>query len=410
MTWTKVAENTFAFADGAGGGHSCNLGSAPNVGEIDVFFVNSDATVSTPSGFTLPTNGSRVNEQGAYGFYRIAAGGEGSTVTVVTGSNANTFVNWERWSGGASFDVAKVAGIDLTAGNTTPALNTGTLSSANELVIACALLHAFTNVPASPSYSSGYTAGLSGNQGTGAGGVAQFIMYRTDAGTAAENPNISWSALTNANDRYIIVLAFVKGADTVTGAVSATVTASATVTGANAAAGAASQTATAAATVTGANAAAGAASQTVTAATTATGAVAAPGDVTATATAGTTATAVISTTGAVTSTATAGATSTGAVTAVGAATSTATSSVTATAVVGSAAEHTTTADAVVEATVTGAARGSWYQLLDIVREARDLARQDRQARPVACPNDGEPLKTGPRGELYCPWDGWREGR
>lgn len=27
--------------------------------------------------------------------------------------------------------------------------------------------------------------------------------------------------------------------------------------------------------------------------------------------------------------------------------------------------------------------------------------------PVACPNDGEPLRPGPDGEPYCPFDGWR---
>lgn len=27
--------------------------------------------------------------------------------------------------------------------------------------------------------------------------------------------------------------------------------------------------------------------------------------------------------------------------------------------------------------------------------------------PVACPNDGEPLRTGPDGILFCPYDGWQ---
>ncbi|GGQ83804.1 hypothetical protein [Streptomyces flaveolus] len=52
---------------------------------------------------------------------------------------------------------------------------------------------------------------------------------------------------------------------------------------------------------------------------------------------------------------------------------------------------------------------AWEQLLDIVREAVDLAREERDRDPVACPNDGEPLEAGPDGDLYCPWDGWRPG-
>ncbi len=51
--------------------------------------------------------------------------------------------------------------------------------------------------------------------------------------------------------------------------------------------------------------------------------------------------------------------------------------------------------------------GSWYSLLDIIREARDLRATDRMAPPAACPNDGEPLQTGPDGGLFCRFDGWR---
>jgi hypothetical protein len=51
--------------------------------------------------------------------------------------------------------------------------------------------------------------------------------------------------------------------------------------------------------------------------------------------------------------------------------------------------------------------GSWYGLLDIYREAAAWYAEDMSAQPVACPNDGEPLLQGPRGELYCPFDGWQ---
>lgn len=51
---------------------------------------------------------------------------------------------------------------------------------------------------------------------------------------------------------------------------------------------------------------------------------------------------------------------------------------------------------------------SWQQLLDIYAEAADEARQEKTQRPVACPNDGEPLTTGPDGKLFCRFDGWTE--
>lgn len=50
---------------------------------------------------------------------------------------------------------------------------------------------------------------------------------------------------------------------------------------------------------------------------------------------------------------------------------------------------------------------SWLQLLDIKRRAESEALAEASNPPVACPNDGEPLKTGPDGQLYCPFDGWR---
>lgn len=63
-------------------------------------------------------------------------------------------------------------------------------------------------------------------------------------------------------------------------------------------------------------------------------------------------------------------------------------------------------DATVTATPTVATGGGWWDLLSIAREARALAEQERTRRPVACPNDGEPLTEGPGGVLHCRYDGW----
>jgi uncharacterized Zn finger protein (UPF0148 family) len=53
---------------------------------------------------------------------------------------------------------------------------------------------------------------------------------------------------------------------------------------------------------------------------------------------------------------------------------------------------------------------SWQQLADIYREATDPHRQDRTAPLTACPRCGEPLNTGPTGDLHCPFDGWLSSR
>lgn len=50
---------------------------------------------------------------------------------------------------------------------------------------------------------------------------------------------------------------------------------------------------------------------------------------------------------------------------------------------------------------------AWEQLLSIQREREAIAAAEQTADPVACPNDGEPLTTGPDGALFCRFDGWR---
>lgn len=56
---------------------------------------------------------------------------------------------------------------------------------------------------------------------------------------------------------------------------------------------------------------------------------------------------------------------------------------------------------------TEAGGGSWWGLAGMLQEARERRREDADAIPVACPNDGEPLQTSVDGVLYCPYDGWQ---
>lgn len=48
----------------------------------------------------------------------------------------------------------------------------------------------------------------------------------------------------------------------------------------------------------------------------------------------------------------------------------------------------------------------WGGYLNIAREAARLAADERGRPPVACPNDGEPLRSK-GGILHCPYDGYR---
>ena len=204
MAWTLVDSGTAGFADG-NAGHVVSLNNAPQAGDLDVIVANSDTVVSTPSGFTSAV--SAVSNQGAYIFYRFAAGGESSSVTVTTSGNFNAVVGWSRWRGGQAKDVHASVQINSSVGGATPAVDTGTLAATGELVIAAACLHRLASPePADPVWSSGYTALTSVTQGTSNAGCVQYVAYKTNAGTAAETPSATWT--NGAFDRYILVVTF----------------------------------------------------------------------------------------------------------------------------------------------------------------------------------------------------------
>jgi len=203
MAWTLVNHSVVGFADG-NTGHVYTLPSgAPSVGDLDIITINSDTVVTMPSGFSSAA--SFVNSQGSYLWYRFATGGEASTVTITTSGNFDTALTWSRWQGGSAFDVGVNAHVDGSSDTTTPAVSTGTLAGAGELVVAFAALHSGGS-PTNPVWSSGYTALDSMTQNA----VTGFTAYRTNAGAAAETPNVAWT--TGMSDRYILVGAFTPAA------------------------------------------------------------------------------------------------------------------------------------------------------------------------------------------------------
>lgn len=51
--------------------------------------------------------------------------------------------------------------------------------------------------------------------------------------------------------------------------------------------------------------------------------------------------------------------------------------------------------------------GGWLGLLAIYQDAAETFAVEKAQPRVACPNDGEPLTTGPDGRLFCKFDGWQ---
>lgn len=176
-------------------------GGAAGAGDWDFIGVNSDALVSTPAGWTLLNP--QINDQAAYLFGRQGAGG--TSVTFATTSGAGPFnadLAWSRWSGGDTVDVstgAQAAGLNTT----TPAVSTGVLATTGEAVIVFAALHGFTVAPAAPAWSTGFLPLENTSQGTGATACAGLLGYKLNAGTAAENPVVTWT--NNVQDRYVLL-------------------------------------------------------------------------------------------------------------------------------------------------------------------------------------------------------------
>ena len=212
MSWTLLNSDTTTFADG-NAGHVYT--PAFGAGQLDVLCVNSDTTVSTPvtSGGAAWTLGPTfVGNQGAYIWYRIATGGEGSTITVTTTGNFPTQVSLSSWSAGTiTADQNAVAHIDGTDGNGTPVATTAALAVTGELSVAFGAIHSLDGGTAtSPVWATGYTALTFVASGITAADVAAFTGYNSNAGTAAESADVvSWTgASSNAHNRYTLIQTF----------------------------------------------------------------------------------------------------------------------------------------------------------------------------------------------------------
>jgi hypothetical protein len=220
---TLVDSEAVGFADGSGGHVYTFPVGAPSVGDLDVLCINSNTTVSTPSGFTARV--SAVANQGAYIFTRKASGGESSSVTITTSGDHNTTLTWSRWSGTEAYSDGNSAQANNSNGTALPAASTGTLAATNMLVIAFGALHNHDGaLAASPSWINSFTALESVSQGAAASSAScvAFTGYKTNAGTTAETiDSVTWT--NNARNRYALWIAVTAaaGGSTVTGTATA---------------------------------------------------------------------------------------------------------------------------------------------------------------------------------------------
>lgn len=180
--------------------------ATPTSGNLIVVSANSDATVSTPTGYTAGP--SVVDGNGAYLFWKVSDGTE-STVTVTPGSAANTAMTACEYSGNAAspLDVSNSSTISGSAGTTTTSVSV-TTTAANALVIAVALIHSGLSGTAatSPSWTNSFVNQVTATNGNTTITTDTFYAELIQGNAGAVSTSASWT--NSANDRQELVIAF----------------------------------------------------------------------------------------------------------------------------------------------------------------------------------------------------------
>lgn len=155
MAAVQVQKKSYA-STAAAASHNIVLDAAPTQGNLLLMVVVSDATVNTPSGWSL--GATAVNYTGTYVYYKIAGSGESATITVTPTSSAHTCISALEYSG-----MAATTPLDKTATSlTTPVsvISTGTTATtvqADELLIALVGISSSGTMRNISSWSNSFT-------------------------------------------------------------------------------------------------------------------------------------------------------------------------------------------------------------------------------------------------------------
>jgi hypothetical protein len=196
----KGATSVSSLSIGAGDGWA-----TPTSGNLLVLTANSDATVSTPSGWTAGP--SVIDGNGAYIFWKISAGSE-STVTITPGASANTATTVAEYSGNAAspLDDSNSSTIAGSAGNTTTSVSV-TTTQAGDLIVAAALLHsAISANPTSPTWTNSFVNQITASSGATTPTCDSLVAELIAGAGGSYSTSASWT--NNANDRQELVIAF----------------------------------------------------------------------------------------------------------------------------------------------------------------------------------------------------------
>lgn len=125
----------------------------PTAGRLLVCVIGAAVTSTTPTGWTLPTNGSAVNNAGIYVWWRVAAGSD----TITTTHNSANFpaaVHFIEWASTYSF-VGAASAANSTNGAAVPTLSG--LTGTNEVGYMLTQANANTGASFSVTWGAGPT-------------------------------------------------------------------------------------------------------------------------------------------------------------------------------------------------------------------------------------------------------------
>jgi hypothetical protein len=202
------------YADSATGvvaSQSATLSTPATAGHLLVACANSDATLTTPSGFTLAA--SAINAQGGYLWYKIASGGEATVTTTPSVSDvvAMAVVEYGGVVGVSPLDVTVTNTVSSGGPTTGSPGTTAATAQAVELLVAMVGPHSFAaaSPPSSPAWSNSFTdrAGGATAFATASQNAALFVADLTTSATGTYTTTATW---TNASSDYGAILAAFK--------------------------------------------------------------------------------------------------------------------------------------------------------------------------------------------------------
>lgn len=192
--------NHTVTASGTGGTVVGGAGFTPTSGRLLLCFAEGAVTSTTPTGWTLPTNGSAINNTGLYVWWRVASGTSADQVaTTHNGSSYSVGFDFFEFASGSSF-VASASAISVSgAGGAGPTLSglTGTnwtagivgAANTSTTTVRSVTWNAGTEVTDSSVVAAGVDAYGLGVTETNAN-TATSVAYAATVGGAAPVPTV----------------------------------------------------------------------------------------------------------------------------------------------------------------------------------------------------------------------------